>query len=78
MEKNIDAPSSSARGVVRVSVPVSAFSNLGKMQEVTKSILGRLGCGACHSGWDLRFTQIAQFVVDENLKVHAGGVIIEG
>lgn len=57
---------------VRVSVPAKVAFNLGNMQEVTASILERLGCPECHSGWDIRFDIERQFLVDENLNIRRG------
>ncbi|MEE4239740.1 MAG: hypothetical protein V2I51_23710 [Anderseniella sp.] len=48
---------------VRVSVPASVAYNLGRMQEATKEILGRLGCENCHSGYDIRFDIIRDYKV---------------
>jgi len=50
---------------VRVTIPASLFHNLEGMQRVTKQILGQLGCEACHSGFDIRYDVVRQFVVDE-------------
>lgn len=44
-------PSPQPSSRVSVLVPPEAFGNLGRMQEITKNILGRLGCLACHSGF---------------------------
>jgi hypothetical protein len=47
------------------------------MQKVTASLLNRLGCTACCSGFDIRFHVEDAFVVDQNLNVrdaaHGGG-----
>jgi len=52
-------------GVIRVVVPARIASDLGRMQGITKEILGELGCGGCHSGYDLRFEQENQFIINE-------------
>jgi hypothetical protein len=62
-----------AHGVVTVSVPHQVFYNVDKMHEVTKAVLGRLGCLACHSGFDIRFQQEIQFVAGLDAKVRALG-----
>jgi hypothetical protein len=54
---------------IRVSLPASVAFELDKFQEVHKSILDRLGCGACCSGFDIRFDLQRRFVVDEQLNV---------
>src|SRR5262249_10968651 len=50
---------------VRVTIPASLFHNLEAMQRVTKQVLGQLGCEGCHSGFDIRYDVVRQFVVDE-------------
>ena len=60
--------------VVRVSVPADIAYDLGKLQRVQKDILGRLGCLACCSGWDIRWDVTRSFQVDEKLKVSPGGL----
>jgi len=52
-------------GAVRVTVPVSVAFNLEKMQSITKTVLGKLGCGACCSGFDLRFIHENDFRFNE-------------
>lgn len=54
---------------IRVSLPASVAFELDKFQEAQRSILDRLGCGACCSGWDIRFDLQRRFVVDEQLNV---------
>lgn len=65
---------------IRVSVPVSVAFNLDKMQKVTATVLGRLGCPNCHSGWDIRFDIFRHYAVDEKLAVRevGGGIVIDG
>jgi len=55
--------------IVRVSVPVDVAYNFDKLVEVQKDILGRLGCMACCSGWDIRWDVERRFAVDEKLRV---------
>jgi hypothetical protein len=50
----------------RVNIYVShdlAF-NLDKMTQITKTVLGKLGCGGCHSGRILDFHVVEDFVVN--------------
>ncbi|NZA27150.1 hypothetical protein H0E84_12240 [Luteimonas sp. SJ-92] len=54
---------------VTVSVPASVANDLGKMNEVTKSILGRLGCEGCHSGFDIRYLIERDFRVNPDLRI---------
>ena len=55
--------------IVRVSIPASVANDLGKFNKVQKDILGRLGCMACCSGWDIRYDLEQRFLVDTKLKV---------
>lgn len=58
-----------ASKTVHVTVPVSVANNFDKMQRVTKTVLGKLGCSGCHSGFDIRFIQEMQFVFNEKLQM---------
>ena len=64
---------SGASNVVRVSVPPSVYFKLDAIQKIQKDILGRLGCLACCSGWDIRFDLQRQFIADEKLNVREIG-----
>jgi len=57
--------------VVHVTLPARVAYNLDEMRKVTDSILDRLGCSNCHSGFDIRFDIERRFVVDEMLNVAA-------
>ncbi len=59
----------STSNVVRVAVPASVHNNLEMIQKVQREILGKLGCLACCSGWDIRFDFQKQFVVDKNMNI---------
>lgn len=50
---------------IRITVPASITHNLEKMQGATKAILTKLGCGTCHSGFDLRFFHEDDFRINE-------------
>lgn len=59
------------REIVRVYVSSDLTYNLEKMQKITAEVLGRLGCGGCHSGRILDFVHLDEFVVDaKTLKVN--------
>lgn len=62
-----------AHGVVNVSVPVGVYYNADRMATVTREVLGRLGCLGCHSGFDIRFRQEVEFVVNAAGAVRAIG-----
>ena len=51
--------------------------DLKKMQKVTANVLGRLGCPACHSGFDIRFIQARDYVgVQEIVTFYALVVVV--
>jgi hypothetical protein len=54
---------------VTVYVPRDVAFNLNKMNEITKKVLGRLGCDECHSGRLIDFLIIEDFVVNSKLEV---------
>lgn len=48
-----------------VNVRISDKLNLDQTHKVVASVLGKLGCAACFSGFDIRFNQhIAELSVD--------------
>ncbi len=49
---------------VNIYVTREVAFNLEKMHQVTKTVLGKLGCEACHSGRILDFHIIEDFVVN--------------
>ena len=57
-----------AQNIVRIRIPADVAFNLDKMHKVTTSVLGRLGCPACHSGFDIRFVVERDFVVNSKLE----------
>ena len=66
---------------IKVSIPPQVAYDLKSFQQAQASILDRLGCSACCSGWDIRYDIIREFAVDEKLKVHdmpKGVIIVEG
>lgn len=50
-----DVKQLSKSGNVRVSIPMSVASDIGKFKESVKGILDRLGCPACCSSFDIFF-----------------------
>lgn len=73
MEKELMNQATAAR-VVHVSIPASVAYDFEKITKVQKSILGKLGCMACCSGFDIRWILENRFVVDEKLNISTGGV----
>ena len=55
---------SKAAGPVTISIPPRGVDNLEAVQKVVANALGRLGCGGCFSGFDIRLTQIRSLIVD--------------
>ncbi len=49
---------------VRVYVTHDVAYDLKKMNAITASVLGKLGCGGCHSGRFLDFVTLQDFVVN--------------
>jgi hypothetical protein len=60
--------------VVRVSVSADLHNDFEAMHRVTRSVLGKLGCEGCHSGFDIRYDVLRDFIADEKGNVHAAGV----
>jgi hypothetical protein len=60
---------------VHVTIPADVAFDLDRFQQVQKDILGRLGCMACCSGWDIRFDIERRFVVDANLNVRSADTL---
>jgi hypothetical protein len=52
---------------IYVTVPVSVAYDMGKMHKITETVLGKLGCPGCHSGFDIRFDFERRFAFDEKL-----------
>ena len=76
----IDSAAFSDR-TIRVTVPAKVAFDLKAIQKVQGSILDRLGCPACCSGFDIRFDVARSFVVDQKLNIRElaeGGVIVDG
>jgi hypothetical protein len=59
--------------VVTVRVP-ERLTNLEQANKVLANVLGKLGCPACLSGFDIRFTHVREMVVNaRDLSVHEIG-----
>jgi hypothetical protein len=52
------------RDRIRIYVPHEVTYDLKKMNQITASVLGKLGCGGCHSGYFLDFQMLSDFVVN--------------
>lgn len=49
---------------VRIYVSRNVDHDIDKMNRITATVLGKLGCPACHSGWSLDFVRMQDFVVN--------------
>lgn len=54
---------------VRVTLPREVAYDLDRFTKAQKDILGKLGCLACCSGFDIRWDFEQRFVVDAKLNV---------
>jgi hypothetical protein len=72
MPKELTATRAVQATPIRVSLPADVAYDFNKFQKVQKDILGRLGCLACCSGWDIRWDIFRDFRVDEKLNVEQG------
>lgn len=55
--------------VVQVTIPASVAFNFDKMVEINKTVLDKLGCPTCHSGFDIRYDFEQVFEFDEKLNL---------
>jgi len=64
----------SSERVVNVTLPAEVAFDLDRFTKVQRDILGKLGCMACCSGFDIRWDFARQFHVDEQLNVRQPGL----
>ena len=57
-------PVPSRGNTIRVFVPHEVAYNLERLQKTLANVVDRLGCPGCHSGFDVRFIQERDFVVN--------------
>lgn len=63
---------------VTVRVPAAVAYDLDKAQQIQREVLGRLGCTACCSGFDIRFILENEFIADHDLNVREIGGLGRG
>jgi hypothetical protein len=66
----------SAHGATRsvtVSLPHKGIDNLEHVNKIVASALGKLGCGRCFSGFDIRFSPGDLVVNPQTFEVNALG-----
>lgn len=56
--------------VVSVRVPLEVLWDFDSLTKVKKEILGKLGCLACTSGFDIRWRGNREFIVNPALEVN--------
>ena len=64
---------SGATRSVTVVLPHQGIDSLDKVHKVVASALGKLGCAACFSGFDIRFSPGDLVVNPKTLEVNAIG-----
>ncbi|HQR21319.1 MAG TPA: hypothetical protein PKV98_10645 [Burkholderiaceae bacterium] len=59
---------------IRVAAPAAVFDNINNLGTAIEKVLGRLGCAACCSGFDILFQrELDGFVVDAKLGLKGTG-----
>ena len=54
---------------IEVFVAGGVLNDLDSFHTLQKSILDKLGCGGCTSGYDIQWKKFNRFVVDEQLNI---------
>lgn len=75
MSDDLSSAVSSVNRVVYVTLPAEVAFDIDRFGQVQKDILGKLGCMACCSGWDIRYDTQRRFVVDTELNVRESAVL---
>lgn len=47
-----------------VVVRLSGDTDLANSQKILANVLGKLGCGRCYSGFDIRFEHVRELVIN--------------
>ena len=63
------ATASQCNRTITINAPRDVVFDLDAVQRIQKDILGRLGCQACCSGFDILFPDEAQYVLGRNDKL---------
>jgi hypothetical protein len=56
---------------VSVVIPAKVSYDIGSLQESLARVVDRLGCQACCSGFDITFIHEREFLLDQDLNIHA-------
>jgi len=74
IEAFVAGPQPDPRHTVTVAIPDKVNRDINALTRVTASVLNKLGCPQCCSGFDILFRREADFLgVDANLNVHGFG-----
>jgi hypothetical protein len=61
-------------GAVTVAVPAAAMNDIDALAKITATVLGKLGCGQCCSGFDILLRRELDLIaVDEKLNAQGYG-----
>jgi hypothetical protein len=56
---------------VSVTIPAKVSYDINALQDSLARIVGQLGCQACCSGFDISFLHEREFLLDQDLNLHA-------
>ncbi|MBO3751918.1 hypothetical protein J5X84_38110 [Streptosporangiaceae bacterium NEAU-GS5] len=59
--------------VIHVTIPAEIADDLDRFQDLQRTVLDRLGCRGCTSGFDIRYDIARRFVVTPELEVRELG-----
>jgi hypothetical protein len=59
------------QGAIRVTLPAAVAYDLPALQKSIGILMGKLGCMACCSGFDITFLQEREFVISEQLEINS-------
>ncbi len=69
MAEKFQTPVARSSQPIRITIPASVAYDLKALQNGLGKILGKLGCMACCSGYDITLQQERNFIINENLEI---------
>ncbi len=69
MAKNPRSQEARLQGPIRITMPAAVAYDLDAFQRGIAGLVGRLGCQACCSGFDITFLHEREFVINEKLEI---------
>lgn len=57
------------KDAITVLLPASVLNDFDAFTKVQRSVLGRLGCDGCTSGYDILWKKFQQYVINDKLEV---------